>query len=1134
MNKLSGMRFGKIIVLLIISQWITAQESPIKKHDILPGVILSYKPAPEPGMPEWATMMYQDNINFYELENAFIRYKKDFPDQKSPWIRYYLHWSKAARSYVDQEGHIFYEENNEERNPNSVLYSSTEDSSDWTFLGPKETFWLNESGSAQAPKSCPWQVNIYAFDVAKSNPNKLYAGTETGFVNKTIDQGLTWQLMAADYYFGGGITAVAIDPINDEKVYVSGGNQLHLTEDGGKTWRPLLNNNKFAADRLKIREDLPALMYAAAPTGLFVSTDGGTNWIKKWNSPVYDVIIKPDMPAIVLALTKKNGKFSLLISQDSGTTFEETTSFPGQYTESSGGILAVTPADPGLLLCIMLCQDNTPVLLKGKFNSNEYSWNVMATGRTNQLNMDNGQGYFDLDLAVSPTNPNIIYVGTTTLYKSENGGLQFSPVGGYAGNFPIHPDIQAIKVLGGGDVWISTDGGMNYSKDNFLQATQYSARINGLTGSDFWGFDQGWNEDIIVGGRYHNGNTAISEWYQPKSLRMGGAESPTGWVIHGKSRHVAFDDLGSGWILPEKAEGKHAGRFAFTKFPNMDEYGGRRGNLLHHPNYHQVLFTGEGNGFWKTEDMGKNWTLLHQFPGRVRFIQISHSHPDILYADIVNNGLYRSGDGGITWEQRPSLTSGTLGNSSWRGNLFVAVSPYDGNVVYACLQNGTWSANIGKIFRSRDGGLTWEDWTSGLSEYLKCIVIQPTKEGKDLVYLFTTARAGKSAKVFYRKAGTDSWTVFDKSFPRGANVNLALPFYRDSKIRFAGGAGVWESPLQETSFTPLLQPWIDKPLIPCYLDTLQLDDHSIINHADVSWEWSVSPTPAYISNTTARNPKLVLGSPGTYDVTMTVHTPSGKFVKHMPKMVEATTCPSVQDCSNPDNLPKNEWSLIYASSEEKNYPGAAVMTFDNDENTIWHTRWSTGSDPYPHEIQIALGTTYKLFEFTYQTRLQGENGRIKSYELYVSDDSLSWGEPVVTGEFINTSAPQTIKLPEGSSGKYFMLLALSEVNGNAWASAAEFYFKGCIEGINKSANPHLYDSKAFPVPATHEVRIDINTDDISHIDIYSQLGQIMPNSNTVVEPGNLILFVDHLPAGVYFGIIQMHSGQTYRIKFIKN
>lgn len=91
---------------------------------------------------------------------------------------------------------------------------------------------------------------------------------------------------------------------------------------------------------------------------------------------------------------------------------------------------------------------------------------------------------------------------------------------------------------------------MNFTTDRFTSRSNHSARNAGLIGSDMWGFDQGWNEDLVVGGRYHNGNTAIAEFYDDTALRMGGAESPTGWVLKGKSRHVAFNDLGNGFILP--------------------------------------------------------------------------------------------------------------------------------------------------------------------------------------------------------------------------------------------------------------------------------------------------------------------------------------------------------------------------------------------------------------------------------------------------------------------------------------------------------------------------------------------------------------------------------------------------------
>jgi hypothetical protein len=111
-------------------------------------------------------------------------------------------------------------------------------------------------------------------------------------------------------------------------------------------------------------------------------------------------------------------------------------------------------------------------------------------------------------------------VGTTTLFKSVNGGSNFIAVGGYYGNFSIHPDIQDIKMLTSGDTWVSTDGGMSFTSDVFSSQQNCSARTNGIVGSDMWGFDQGWNEDIVVGGRYHNGNTAIADFYQPKALQQ--------------------------------------------------------------------------------------------------------------------------------------------------------------------------------------------------------------------------------------------------------------------------------------------------------------------------------------------------------------------------------------------------------------------------------------------------------------------------------------------------------------------------------------------------------------------------------------------------------------------------------------
>ena len=165
-----------------------------------------------------------------------------------------------------------------------------------------------------------------------------------------------------------------------------------------------------------------------------------------------------------------------------------------------------------------------------------------------------------------------------------------------------------------------------------------------------------------------------------------------------------------------------------------------------------------------------------------------------------------------------------------------------------------------------------------------------------------------------------------------------------------------------------------------------MNDHSIIDHEGCSWSWSIEPEPVYIENENIRNPKVVLGEIGSYDISLTITKNGESYSKSIEDMIVAEECPSVSNCNNPALVPKESWELKYVDSEEVNYPGFATMAFDNDPSTIWHTRWSTGSDPYPHHMEIDLGDEYKIYEFTYQTRQDGENGRIKDFELYFSSD----------------------------------------------------------------------------------------------------------------------------------------------------
>jgi hypothetical protein len=166
---------------------------------------------------------------------------------------------------------------------------------------------------------------------------------------------------------------------------------------------------------------------------------------------------------------------------------------------------------------------------------------------------------------------------------------------------------------------------------------------------------------------------------------------------------------------------------------------------------------------------------------------------------------------------------------------------------------------------------------------------------------------------------------------------------------------------------------------------------------------------------------------------------------------------------------------------------------------------------------VDLGNLYRIYDFTYLNRQDGENGRIKSYELYISEDNVDWGEPVSTGEFVNTAAPQALEFPEGIVGRYWRMVGLSEVNGNPWASAAEFSMVGCTDiffGTDSRNEPGKLS--AFPVPTNGIVNIPSPPGENLRYSVISASGQVVQNG-IIDQPGDIISFdISGEKPGIYF------------------
>lgn len=130
-------------------------------------------------------------------------------------------------------------------------------------------------------------------------------------------------------------------------------------------------------------------------------------------------------------------------------------------------------------------------------------------------------------------------------------------------------------------------------------------------------------------------------------------------------------------------------------------------------------------------------------------------------------------------------------------------------------------------------------------------------------------------------------------------------------------------------------------------------------------------------------------------------------------------------------------SVAFVSSQETGGYEADNLV-DDDPSTFWHTMYSVTVAQYPHWVDFDAATTKTMKGFVYVPRQSGENGRIKDYEIYVSQDGKTWGEPIVKSSFKDGAGEQRVMFDKPVKARFIRLKALNSQNGQDFASAAEF------------------------------------------------------------------------------------------------
>jgi photosystem II stability/assembly factor-like uncharacterized protein len=869
-----------------------------------------YLPGNAKDAPQWMQPFYDntlENINVFELDNVVLNYESNLKNtvaskeeqqlgsKKDAYVKYYKRWRRAVKSYVMDDGKVDFKAmesvSSETFTKSNIIPHPKKvrgPGSLWSLVGPEETFWRKEHVASQPP--APWQVNCYAIAMAPSNHNILYCAPETGGLFKTTDKGVTWNLILDQPYATATFLSIAIDPTNPNIVYAGRDNMIRKTIDGGLTWNSI-TLSCGDINTVAIKPSNTSIIILATENGVYRSTNSGVSYslVTGMTTKCYDVKFNEGNDDKVIVISKFSTWITARYSTDSGATFTVSTGFTGKgFTTAEGARLATTVADSNRVYAVILATGTTPnkpYIFKS--TDGGVTWDTTVTGIANDLTgssalplgMSNGQGYYDLDICANPNNADEVIVGSTSSYKSTNGGTIFNPLGGYQGPFNVHPDIQEIISMGN-DTWISTDGGANYSNDFFT--THMESRFKGIFGADFWGFSQGWNEDMVGGGRYHNGNTVMHENYPAgQSLRMGGGEAGTGYYMIGRERSMVFGDLGDkGLKIPTTINGISTA-FPFNKIPNEDGYGSDASEVEFYPTAYNTIYVGKDSMLWKSINGGISWTSLHSFPNKVKQFEISRSNPNVMYV-AATTSLWKSIDSGLTWTQLfvPTGTSYT--------RLKIQIDFQDPNKIWICSPN---NSNNNKIYKSINGGTTWINISTTVLNSLTFTTMALQQGTLGGIYL-----AADGGKVFYRNDTMSNWVAFNNNLPQGTSPLKIAPFYRDSKLRLAGNRGIWEVDFYEPS-EHIVQPTVDRNVSVCSRDTFYFDDYSVLDHSTATWSWSF-PGASYVSASNVRNPKVLYTSMGTYNVTLTVTQNGISKSKTINNMVSVES-----DICGPDTIP---------------------------------------------------------------------------------------------------------------------------------------------------------------------------------------------------------------------------------------
>jgi photosystem II stability/assembly factor-like uncharacterized protein len=675
-------------------------------------------------------------------------------------------------------------------------------------------------------------------DLAVNPKNSLeyYVAAASSGVWKTTNGGVTYDPIfenEGSYSIG----CVTIDPNNSNVVWIGSGennNQrsvaygdgIYKSEDGGKSWKNVGLKTSEHIGKIAIDPNNSDIVFVAAygplwkdggERGIYKTTDGGKTWKQVLNISEHtgcnEVMIDPRNSNIIYAAAHQRQRkvftyigggpeSALYKSTDGGATWNKIMS--GLPSGDVGRIgMAMNPVNPDYLFAVVEAQEG-----KGGFFASTdrgASWEKRSGTFT--------AGNYYQEIFCDPKDINKIYLEDSYAKVSLDGGRTFKNLGEKSKHVDNHiiwidPSNTSHLLVGcDGGLYESFDAAQNWNFKANLPLTQfYKVSLDNST--PFYYVYGGTQDNFSLGGpsRTKSQNGIVnSDWF----ITQGGDgfESQADYadpnIVYAESQYgglVRFDRKSGEAvdIRPVEGPGEAAYRwnwdaplliskhdhkrlyFASNKIFRTDDQGNTwkviSGDLSRGIDRNKLSVMGR---VWSVDAVAKNQST--DVYGQVTTIAESPKDENILFAGTDDGLIYTTTDGGKNWnkvDNIPGVPERTYVNE-------IIASSHDKNVAYATFNHHRYGDFKPYIFKTTDGGKTWNPIQNNLPERGTVYCVAEDHVVANLLF------AGTEFGVYFSVDGGAKWTQLKGGLPTIAVRDMEIQPRENDLVLATFGRGFY-------------------------------------------------------------------------------------------------------------------------------------------------------------------------------------------------------------------------------------------------------------------------------------------------------------------------------------------------------